>query len=70
MSEPYNHRVNLEEAARQLLEEDESIIGSSESDMPDDDDPEYIPHVVQRNRDENSDFDMGVFIESLRSAKN
>ena len=27
MSEPYNRSVNLEELARQLPEEDESIIG-------------------------------------------
>ena len=70
MSEPNNRSVNLEEAARQLLEEDESIIGSSESDLSDDDDPEYIPHVVKRNMDENSDSDMEAFIELLPSAEN
>ena len=70
MSEPYNRSVNLEEAARQLLEEDESIIGSSESDLSDDDETEYIPHVVERNMDENSDSDVKAFIESLRSAEN
>ena len=69
MSEPYNRSDNLEKAARQLLE-DESIIGSSESDLFDDDDPEYIPHVVERNMDENSDFDTEAFIESLRSVEN
>ena len=57
-------------AARQLLEEDKSIVGSSESDQSDDDDPEYIPHVEERNMDENSDSDMEASIESLRSAEN
>ena len=69
MSEPYNRRVNLEEAAGKLLEEDESVIGSSESDLSDGDDSEYIPHVVERNMDENSDSDMEAFVESLRSAE-
>ena len=38
--------------------------------MSDDDDLEYIPHVFERNMDENCDFDMEAFIESLRSAEN
>ena len=67
---PYNGSVDLEEAARQVLEEVESIIGSSESNLSNDDDPEYIPHVVKKNMDENSDSDMEAFIESLCSAEN
>ena len=70
MSEPNNCSVNLEETARQVLEEVESIIGSSESNLSDDDDPEYIPHVVERNMDENSGSDMEAFIKSLCSAEN
>ena len=38
--------------------------------MSDDDDSEYIPHVVEKNMDENSDSDMETFIESPRSAEN
>ena len=53
-----------------VTRKDESIIGSSESDLSGDDDPEYIPHVVGRNMDENSDSDMKAFIESLRSTEN